>query len=142
MVDPVGVPARITDENRSFWDGTASGELLVEQCVSCDGYIFPPAGVCRMCGSRELTTTPIERRGEIYSYTINFQPWMPGSEVPYGLALVEFPNHPGVRLLCWVHPDDVSALQVGIEAEVGFRTGAGGRHIPVAQPGKANLRNG
>ena len=75
---------------------------------------------------------PIEitSRGRVYSFTVNHQRWLPGLEVPYAIVLVEFPDHPGVRVvgrLRGCEPDDVS---IGMEVEVGFEPGPGGFAIP------------
>ncbi len=69
-------------------------------------------------------------RGVVYSYTVNHQRWLPDLEVPYAVVLVEFPDHPGVRVpgrLRGCPPEDVT---IGLEVEVGFEAGPGDVTIP------------
>ena len=69
-------------------------------------------------------------RGVVYSYTVNHQRWLPDLEVPYAVVLVEFPDHPGVRVpgrLRGCAPEDAA---VGLEVEVGFEAGPGDVAIP------------
>jgi uncharacterized OB-fold protein len=74
--------------------------------------------------------------GEVYSFTVNHQRWLPDLEVPYALVLVEFPAHRGVRVLGRLRgcePDDVA---IGMTVDVGFVPGPGGFAVPsfVAAP--------
>jgi uncharacterized OB-fold protein len=69
-------------------------------------------------------------RGRVYSSTVNHQRWLPDLEVPYAMVLVEFPDHPGVRVVGRIRgcaPDDVA---VGMAVEVGFEPGPGSVAIP------------
>jgi uncharacterized protein len=72
----------------------------------------------------------ITGRGRIYSYTVNYQQWLPDLETPYAIALVELPDHPGVRIvgrLRGVEPEDIA---VDSEVHIGFEVGPGGFVIP------------
>ena len=70
-------------------------------------------------------------RGRVYSFTVNHQRWLPDLEVPYAMVLVEFADHPGVRV---AGPAPRAALPsdaaIGMEVEVGFEPGPGGFAIP------------
>ncbi|HEY7106652.1 MAG TPA: OB-fold domain-containing protein [Acidimicrobiia bacterium] len=126
----VGIPPAVTEETEAFWAGAREGRLLVEHCPACGADSFPPRGICRACRSRETTMTEVTGPGRVYSYTVNFQRWMPDLEVPYVIVLVEFPDHPGVRVvgrLRGCEPEDVA---IEMEVEVGFEPGPGGFVIP------------
>lgn len=134
MTEPVdatvGIPPAVTDETEAFWTAAKEGRLLVERCAACGAESFPPRGMCRSCRARTMVPTEITSRGRVYSFTVNHQRWLPGLEVPYVIVLVEFPDHPGVRVvgrLRGCEPDDVS---IGTEVEVGFEPGPGGFAIP------------
>jgi uncharacterized OB-fold protein len=50
----------------------------------------------------------VSGRGEVYSYTVNHQPWDGGTE-PYAIVIVAFPEQEGLRLtsnLVNCPPDD------------------------------------
>lgn len=42
------IPA-LTEENRAFWTGGASGELLIHRCGSCRRWVHPPVEACDVC---------------------------------------------------------------------------------------------
>ena len=60
-------------------------------------------------------------RAVVHTYTVNHQPWYPGLEPPYVVAIVALPEQDGLRLttnLVGVGPDEVEigmALQVTFE---------------------------
>jgi len=126
----VGIPPAVTDETEAFWTAAKEGRLLVERCAACGAESFPPRGMCRSCRARTMVPTEIASRGRVYSFTVNHQRWLPELEVPYVIVLVEFAEHPGVRVVGRLRgcaPDDVS---IGMEVEVGFEPGPGGFAIP------------
>jgi uncharacterized OB-fold protein len=125
-----GIPPEVTEETRPFWEGTAGQQLLVEQCQRCAAFIFPPRGVCRFCWSRELRFVDIPGPGGIYSFTVNHQRWWPQLEVPYAIALVEFPGAPGVRIIGRVQGCRVEDIAVGMIVDIGFEAGPAGFSIP------------
>ena len=62
-------------------------------------YSFPPRGCAGTAGAAPCAPVEVTGRGRIYSYTVNYQRWLPDLEVPYAIVLVEFPDHPGVRVV-------------------------------------------
>ena len=131
---PVGVAPVVTAESAPFWEAAARGELLVERCSACGHYVFPPRGVCAKCGGRQLTYVPVEGTGRIYSFTVNYNSWMPGMEVPYVLALVEFPEYPGFRVLGRLRGFDPDVVAIGTEVGIGFEPGPNELSIPSFLP--------
>ena len=125
-----GIPPAVSEETEAFWTAAAEGRLLAERCTACGAESFPPRGICRRCRSRETEPAEITGRGEVYSFTVNYQKWLPDLEVPYAIVLVEFPAHPGVRVagrLRGCGPEDV---RIGMPVETGFEPGPGGYAIP------------
>ena len=134
MSIPVGIAPRITDENRTFWEQASKGRLVVESCRACGQLVFPPCGVCRGCGGRQMDEHEVTGPGVVYSYTINHQRWMPAMDVPYGLALVDFPDAPGVRILGWVDGEDLNGLHVGATVGYTLVLSSSGLHVPAFRP--------
>ena len=131
MVDATtGIPPARTEESDAFWDGAAQGRLLVERCTACGAQSFPARGICRSCRSRATEAVEVTGRGEVYSFTVNHQRWLPGLEVPYAVVLVEFPAHPGVRVPGRIRGVDPAAVTIGMPVEVGFEPGPDGVAIP------------
>ncbi|MFI5045751.1 MAG: Zn-ribbon domain-containing OB-fold protein [Acidimicrobiia bacterium] len=126
----VGIPPAVTEETQAFWDAAREGRLLVEHCNSCGADQFPPRGICRTDRSRDTTMIEVTGRGRVYSYTVNYQRWMPDLEVPYAIVLVEFPEHPGFRVVGRLRGCEPEDAAIGMEVDVGFEPGPGGFAIP------------
>ncbi len=89
---------RLTQENRAFWTGGAEGKLNIAKCNDCDQYTHPPQVLCRHCLSENIAPHAVAGTGEIDTFTINYQPWAPGLEVPFVIARVRLDGVPGVYL--------------------------------------------
>ncbi|HEV7762024.1 MAG TPA: OB-fold domain-containing protein [Acidimicrobiales bacterium] len=125
-----GIPPAVIEETEVFWAAAREGRLVVERCTQCGADAFPPRGMCRSCRARAMVPVEITGRGHVYSFTVNHQRWLPDLEVPYAVVLVEFDDHPGVRVpgrLRGCPPEDVA---IGMLVEVGFEPGPGGFAIP------------
>jgi uncharacterized OB-fold protein len=126
----IGIPPAVTEETEPFWAAAAEGRLLVEGCSSCGAESFPPRGICRSCRSRETAPVEITDPGQVYSYTVNYQRWLPDLPVPYAIVLVEFDGHPGVRVVGRLRGCAPEQARIGLPVRVGFEPGPGGYAIP------------
>jgi uncharacterized protein len=126
----IGIPPAVTEETAAFWAAAADGRLLVERCSACGAESFPPRGICRSCRGRSMDDVEVTGRGVVYSYTVNHHRWLPDLEVPYAIVLVEFPDHPGVRVVGRLRGCPPEEAAIGMEVEVGFEPGPGGFAIP------------
>lgn len=117
---PFRLLPQLDDLNRPFWTGGEHGELRFWRCQACGHWIHPPSVRCPLCLSKELAVEAVSGRAVVHTYTVNHQPWFPGLEPPYIVAIVELPEQPGLRLttgLVGVAPDEV---RIGAEVEVLF----------------------
>jgi hypothetical protein len=124
------IPPAVTDETQAFWDAANEGRLVVERCRSCGTASFPPRGMCRQCRARDMEPFEITGRGVVYSLTVNHQRWLPDLDVPYAIVLVEFPDHPGVRVAGRLRGIEPEAATIGMPVEIGFVPGPEGFSIP------------
>ncbi|HEY6532704.1 MAG TPA: zinc ribbon domain-containing protein [Acidimicrobiales bacterium] len=122
-----GIPPGVTEETAAFWEGAAQGRLVVERCTSCGTRQFPPRGMCRVCRGRSTEPFTITGNGIVYSFTVNHQRWEPDMEVPFALVLVDFPDHPGVRIAGRFRGGDPA---IGMAVEIGFEAGPVGFAVP------------
>lgn len=109
-----------TAESAAFWTGGKRGELLIYRCHECGHFFHPPGPMCWRCRSIDVAPEPVSGRGTVAAFTINRQPWIPGFEPPYVVAMIELADEPDVRLISNVvdiAPEDVS---IGLEVEVFF----------------------
>ena len=125
-----GFPPAVTEETGLFWAAAKQGRLVVERCSTCGAESFPPRGICRSCRGRAMEPAEITSRGEVYSCTVNYQRWLPDLEVPYAVVLVEFADHPGVRVAGRLRGCPPQEAAIGMTVDVGFEPGPGGFAIP------------
>jgi uncharacterized OB-fold protein len=131
---PFRILPRLTDLNRDFWTGGQVGELRFQRCQQCGYYNHPPTPICPVCHSKELKFEAVSGRATLFTYSVNYQPWMPGPEIPYILAIVAIPEQDGLRLttnLVGVAPEDV---RIGMEVEVTFENHDDEVWIPLFRP--------
>jgi uncharacterized OB-fold protein len=116
---PFRVQPALDDENRFFWTSGADGRLRFLRCQSCGYFLHPPSPRCPQCGGRELAPEALSGRGEVFSFTVNHQPWDGGTE-PWVIALVSLPEQDDLRLttnIVGCAPDDV---RIGMPVQVTF----------------------
>ena len=88
----------LTPETRAYWTSGERDELVLPVCDDCGRAQHPSMTVCPDCRSTRLTSTPIGKGGVVVGVSINHQPWIPGFDPPYAVAIVELDDAPGVRL--------------------------------------------
>lgn len=89
---------KLDDANRAFWTGGAEGKLHITKCGDCGQYTHPPMILCRHCQSENVAPDAVAGTGAVDTFTINYQPWAKGLEVPYVIARVRLDGVPGVYL--------------------------------------------
>jgi uncharacterized OB-fold protein len=89
---------RLDNDNRAFWTGGADGKLNMMKCGDCGQFTHPPRQICRHCQSENMAAEAVAGTGQIDTYTINYQAWMPGLEVPFVIARVRLDGVPDVVL--------------------------------------------
>jgi uncharacterized OB-fold protein len=111
---------KVNPDTEFFWTGGASGELRFLRCGDCHYYIHPPTPVCPRCLSRNVAPEAVSGRASVATYTVNYQPWIPGFDPPYVIAIVEIEEQPDVRLMTNVVECPPDAVYVGMPVEVRF----------------------
>lgn len=127
----------LTDTNRAFWTGGASGQLLIERCRACRRWVHPPtAKPCTACGG-ELTPEAASGTGTIFAFTVNHQRFHPAVEPPYVIAIVVLDEQDDLRITTNIVNADSDALQIGTRVRVVFEPNGeplGSVHVPLFQP--------
>jgi len=119
---PFRILPRVTDRNRFYWTAGRDGELRFQRCNACKYFIHPPGVLCPKCHSKDLGVEAVSGRGEVHTFSINHQAWMPGLELPFVLAVVRLPEQADLRITTNIvncAPDDVTfgmPVQVLFEA--------------------------
>jgi uncharacterized OB-fold protein len=130
---PFRVLPQITPENEHFWVGGEHGELRFLRCGPCCTWVHPPAPVCPECLGKELSVSAVSGRARVATFTINHQPWIPGFEPPYVIAIVELEEQPGLRLTTNIVGCEPSAVYIDMAVRVVFEKQEG-IWIPLFEP--------
>lgn len=102
-----------------YWTSGADGRLRIQRCDDCGRYQQPPWPRCTACASEAVTPTVVSGRGRIASYTINYEPWMPGLKVPFVFAAVELEEQAELFVFTNILAP-IDAVRIGMEVAVSF----------------------
>ena len=111
---------RLDSENRFFWTSGADGQLRLLRCQECATFIHPPRPVCRRCLSDKIAPEAVAGTGIVDTFTVNYQEWRPGLEVPYVIARVAIDGAPGVFLTTNIVGCAVEEVDIGDRVRVKF----------------------
>jgi uncharacterized OB-fold protein len=116
---PFRVLPVLDESNRGFWTSGADGRLRFSRCQTCGFWLHPPTPRCPECGGRDVAWEPVSGRGEVFSYTVNHQPW-DGTPEPWAIVLVALPEQEGLRLTSDLYGIDPEEVRIGLPVQVAF----------------------
>jgi uncharacterized OB-fold protein len=134
---PFRILPRVTDRNRHFWTGGADGALRFLRCQDDGTYVHPPTPRCPECLGKNLAVESVSGAATVHAFSVNYQAWMPGPEVPFVVAIVELLEQPGLRLTTNIVNCDPEAIEIGMPVGVVFEAHTDGEetvHIPLFEP--------
>lgn len=131
---PFRILPRVSPENEHFWQGGAQGELRFLRCGPCREWIHPPAPLCPACHSRELLPEVVSGEATVLTYTVNHQPWIPGFDPPYVVAIVGLPEQEGLRLTTNIVNCPIDSVEIGMPVQVVFESAGDGVYLPLFEP--------
>ena len=114
-----------TPESEAFWTGRRDGDLLIARCHGCGHFFHPPAPACWRCRSFDVAPEKVSGRATVAAFSVDRQPWIPGFEPPYIVAIVEIAEEPDVRLTTNVVDVEPEDMRIGLEVEVFFEDWTG-----------------
>jgi uncharacterized protein len=126
VVDEISAP---------YWDGAASGKLIMQRCDDCELFVFPPYPECLECGCRETSWVSMGGTGTVHSLAHVVDSILPGLEelLPLRCALVELDEGRGAILPTNVFADAGEAVAVGTRVRVDFESVHESR-LPIFRP--------
>jgi acetyl-CoA acetyltransferase/uncharacterized OB-fold protein len=127
------IPALLPDTEH-FWRACHDGRLEVNRCQACRWYIHPSRPVCSRCQSRDVKPEPLSGRGVVFSYTINYQPWVPNMALPFIIALVELAEQKGLRLTTNLINCPIESVRIGMPVKVVFKQVSDEVGLPLFEP--------
>lgn len=116
-------PARklpaIEPETEFFWKSGADGALRIQRCADCGHWQHPPFPRCTACHGEAMAPQVVSGRGRVATYTINYEPWIPGLEVPFVFGAVELEEQAELYVFTNIlAPPD--AVHIGMPVSVEF----------------------
>lgn len=122
------------DQNRPFFDGALAGELRLQFCADCHGWMYPVKKRCQHCGSTALEWRAASGRGTLYSHARLKRVYHPRHEgnLPVILAWIDLEE--GVRMASNLVDCDPAAARAGMAVQVTFEQFPDGAAIPVFRP--------
>jgi len=137
---PFRILPRVTDRNRFYWTAGRDGELRFQRCNACKYFIHPPGVLCPKCHSKDLGVEAVSGRGEVHTFSINHQAWMPGLEPPFVLAVVRLPEQADLRITTNIVNCAPDAVTFGMPVQVLFEPHTEDEvWIPVFEPVKGEM---
>ena len=117
---PFRLLPRLDETNEYFWTSGADGVLRFLRCQDCAYWIHPWSPRCPTCLSKNLAPDAVGGAATLHAFTINHQPWIPGLDPPYVIAIVEFPEQVGLRLTTSLVDVEFDAISIGMPLRVVF----------------------
>lgn len=102
-------------EFAGFFEASRRHELAFPHCRSCSRFHWYPMKACPHCRSSEIEWRAVEGTGTVFSWTVVRHAFDPAwkERLPYIVALLEFDDAPGVRLVTNVEGVAPEALRIG-----------------------------
>ena len=119
MPEPVPSPDGL---DAPYWEAARRHELVAQRCDACGGWQWGPEWICHRCLSFDVGWAPVPGAGRIYSWERVWHPVHPAVKkaVPYIVALVEFPQADGIRMIGNLVGDGTQEVTIGSEVEAVF----------------------
>lgn len=121
MIDPLFSP---------YFASLADGHLSFPHCDDCGQFHWYPMRLCPHCRSSCIVWRPIAGDATVYSWTTVHHAFDPSFDLspPYVVALLEFADAPGVRLVTNIAGPDLTRLHVGARVIPQFPDRASASH--------------
>ncbi|WP_426573730.1 Zn-ribbon domain-containing OB-fold protein [Aquihabitans sp. McL0605] len=130
---PFRILPALMPEDEHYWTGGKDGELRFVRCGDCGWWLHPNGPVCPSCLSRNLHVTAASGKGVVHAFTINWQPWIPGFDPPYVVAIIALPEQEGLRVTSNVFGCEPDEVHTGMAVTVDFEQ-HGDVWIPIFRP--------
>lgn len=119
MQAPARKLPRLEPETEFFWTSGADGRLRIQRCGDCGLWQHPPLPRCASCHGEQVAPQATSGKGRVASYTINYEAWVPGLEVPFAYAVVELDEQRELYVFTNVLAP-VGAVSIGMAVKVEF----------------------
>ena len=130
---PAAIPSPVPDDDDApFWAHCDDRRLMFQRCLLCSTLVHPPLAVCPGCRSFERGWVEAPANAVVFSFTWVYVAAHESlkQSLPYNIAVVEFPQMPGVRLVSNVIDAAPGELLIGDPLTLVWEPGWDGRMLP------------
>ncbi|HXT78776.1 MAG TPA: OB-fold domain-containing protein [Acetobacteraceae bacterium] len=113
-------------ETKPFFDGAASGKLMIRRCTKCRKAHWYPRSLCPYCFG-ECAWEAASGKGKVYSVSV-----MKRAETPYAMAYVTLAEGP--TMMTNIVDCDLDTVKIGQDVAVKFVATEGGPPMPFFAP--------
>lgn len=119
-------------DDAGFWDGCTEKKLRFQCCGACGMLRHPPTPICHSCQSTNVRWEDAPEQAVVYTYTIvhHASHSAVSENLPYVVALVEFPALPGVRLVTNITDLPPTEVHIGMRVKLWWDDIGDGMFIP------------
>ena len=109
-----------------FWVAARDRRLVIQCCLECRAFRFPPEIACFHCGSMEYEWAPMSGRATLYTWTVAHPPLLPffRERSPWPVAVVQLEEGP--RLVTNIAGLSVDEYAIGMPLQADFEDVEGG----------------
>ena len=123
-------------DDRDFWKSCSEQRLSFQACADCGAARHPPTPVCPHCRSFQVAWKQATGRAEVFTHTTihhaSHEAVKPN--LPYVVAVVTFPDVPGVRLVTNITGTNPKDVRIGMPVQLWWDAIGEGVHIPRFKP--------
>jgi uncharacterized protein len=118
-------------DSAAMWRGLRDGVLLLQHCGDCRHVQYYQQGMCRQCGSENLSHRAASGRGRVHSFSVVHRAPGPAfkADTPYAVLLVDLAEGP--RMISGYSGDDPSEVDFDMEVELVCEADGDGRVLPM-----------
>ncbi|RJL26633.1 Zn-ribbon domain-containing OB-fold protein [Bailinhaonella thermotolerans] len=125
MARPLPLPSPLT---APYWDACRRGELALQRCGGCRGFVHFPEAECPFCGDSNLAYEVVQGKGAVHTFTVVHRAFVPGLAPPYTVAWIDLDA--GARVFGGV----LGETRIGGRVDVTFRDVEGFGPMPYWRP--------
>jgi uncharacterized OB-fold protein len=114
-------PTPVADEaSAPFFEGAATGRLMLMRCAGCGTHRYPSRDRCDVCWSTETEWVEATGRATLHSWVVFHQVYHPAfaDRIPYNVAVVELEEGP--RITTNIVGCDLHDLKASMKLNVMF----------------------
>lgn len=102
-------------EFAGFFEAARRDVLAFPHCGDCSRFHWYPMKICPHCRSRSIGWQKVEGTGRVFSWTAVRHAFDPAfaERLPYIVALLEFDDAPGIRLVTNIEETEPDAVRIG-----------------------------